>query len=239
MKRYILYLAIFSISIHLGAQTNTKTSSSKKDKKVITIKKSTDKDGNEVIEKKILEGDAVKNDVFDEKGDRVVNIITDSTGKEKKVIIQNEVKIIDGDGNNVKIYSGSGNGYSERTVVIRKNPDGSVEIKEKSGEDIGNGMNIKVDSTEAKKPNIGVSLSDELKVNRLIKDGAAEKAGLEEGDILTHFDGTFINDYNHLKELLNKKNVGDKVELTYLRDRKEMKSTITLKGGSTRVYFNR
>ena len=49
----------------------------------------------------------------------------------------------------------------------------------------------------------------------------------------------FIDDYDHLKELLSKKHVGDKVTLTYLRDRKEMKSTITLKGGSTRVYFNK
>jgi PDZ domain len=241
MKSYCLFFVLFSFAIVIQAQTDihTHTSTSKKEKKVVTIKKSTDKDGNEVIEKKILEGDAAKNADLNEKGDRVVKIITDSTVDQKKIIIDNEVKIIDGDGNGVNIYSGSSSGYTERTVTIKRNPDGSVEIKDKSGEDLGGAMNIRVDSAEAKKPNIGVSLNDELKITRLIKDGAAEKAGLEEEDILTHFDGTFINDYDHLKELLSKKKVGDKVELTYLRDRKEMKSIITLKGGSTRVYFNR
>ncbi|MEP7323558.1 MAG: PDZ domain-containing protein [Saprospiraceae bacterium] len=241
MKSYCLFILLFSFSIIIQAQSDTKThsSSSKNEKKVITIKKSTDKDGNEVIEKKILEGDAVKNADLNERGDRVVKIITDSTGDEKKIIIDNEVKIIDGDGKGVSIFSNSGSGYRERTVTIKKNADGTVEIKDKSGEDLGGSMNIRVDSSEAKKPNIGVSLNDELKVTRVMNDGAAEKAGLEEGDILTHFEGTFINDYDHLKELLSKKNVGDKIELTYLRDRKEMKSTITLKGGSTRVYFNR
>ena len=160
-------------------------------------------------------------------------------GHEKKIIIDNDVKIIDDNEKGVDIFSGSSNGYKEHTVVIRKNPDGSVEIKDKSGSDMGSQMNIKVDSSEAKKPSIGVILNDELKVTKLVKDGAAEKGGLQEEDQLTHLDGTFINDYEHLKTLLAKKNVGDKITLTYLRDRKEIKSVITLKGGSTRVYFNR
>jgi C-terminal processing protease CtpA/Prc len=240
MKTYSLFFILSVLSYSLSAQTEIKTSSSKKEKKVVTVKKSVDKDGNEVIEKKILEGDAVKK--LDEENDRVgrtIHITIDSNGHEHKVIMDQDTRIMDDQEKGLSIFSGSGGGYSERTVVIRKNQDGSVEIKEKSGNDIANDMHVKIDSSAAKRPSLGVSLNDDLKITQLVKDGAAEKAGLEEGDQLTHLDGTFINDYDHLKELLSKRKVGDKAELTYLRDRKEMKSTLTLKGGSTRVYFNR
>lgn len=240
MKTYILFIVLSIISVSLTAQSEVKTSSTKKEKKVVTVKKSIDKDGNEVIEKKILEGDAAKksNDDIDQNGG-TIHITIDSNGHEHKVIMDQDIRIMDDHERGLSIFSRPGEGFNERTVVIKKNQDGSVEIKEKSGDDIAGNMHVKIDSSATKKPSLGVSLNDDLKITQLINDGAAEKAGLEEGDQLTHLDGTFINDYDHLKELISKRKVGDKVELTYLRNRKEMKSSITLKGGSTRVYFNR
>ncbi len=234
MKQLILIALLF---VGFG-QILAQSESSKKQKRVVTIEKSKDKDGNEVIEKKILEGDAVKKDMeWNEKGGSTIKITSDSMGHQKKIIINSDIDIEDDD--NEGYFENKGASYTERTVVIKKNADGSVEIKEKSGSDLGGEFNLKVDSTEAKKPNIGVTLNDDLKITSLIRGGAAEIGGLESGDLLTHLDGTFIDDYDHLKELLSKKQVGDKVTLTYLRDRKEMKSTITLKGGSTRIYFNK
>ncbi|MDZ4708386.1 MAG: PDZ domain-containing protein [Saprospiraceae bacterium] len=231
----ICLLAIFNLAVGQSAPV-------KKEKKVVTIEKSTDKDGNEVIEKKILEGDAVKNEKIIEDG-KVIRITIDSLGNKKEIIINkntNDIRIADEDDDDedgISIFGSGSNNYTERTVTIKKNDDGTVEIKEKSGRD--HHINFKVDSTEAKKPNIGVMLNDDLKITDLVKGGAAEEGGLESGDVLTHIEGTFITDYTHLKEIILKKKIGDVVSITYLRDRKEIKSNITLKGGSTRIYFNR
>lgn len=237
MKQLILIALLF---VGFG-QISAQSESSKKQKRVVTIEKSKDKDGNEVIEKKILEGDAVKKDMeWNEKGGSTIKITADSMGHQKRIIIDSDININEEeDGDTGGFFENKGAGYTERTVVIKKNADGSVEIKEKSGRDLSGEFKLKVDSSESKKPNIGVTLNDDLKITSVIRGGAAETGGLEAGDLLTHFDGTFIDDYDHLKELLSKKQVGDKVTLTYLRDRKEMKSTLTLKGGSTRVYFNK
>lgn len=235
MKKLILSALILTLSAWstLSAQSN----SSSKQKKSVTIEKHIDKDGNEIIEKTIKEGDAVKGDMGD-KGSKSVKIYADSMGKGTKIIIDENIKITD-DEDEIESKSFSRSNFTERTVTIKKNADGSVEIKENSGDDILNRANVRVDSAEAKKPNIGVSLDDEMRITSVISSGAAEAAGLKRDDVITHFDGTFVEDYDHLKELLSKKKVGDKVSITYLRERKEMKATITLKGGSTRVYFNR
>lgn len=46
---------------------------------------------------------------------------------------------------------------------------------------------------------------------------AAEKAGLQKGDIITEFDGTSISDYDELKNILQYYRVGETVELTIER----------------------
>jgi len=234
-----LYLAIVLFTLPLAAWSQE--AKPKKEKKVVTIRKSTDKEGNEIIEKKILEGDAVTKENEELKGDgKTIRITIDSSGEKEEIIIDDEIRIgEDGDPNQIRIMKESRTPYTERTVTVKKNPDGSVEIKEQSGGGLDPRMHIRVDSTEANKPSIGVMLNEELGITSLVKGGAAEAAGLAKGDVLTHLDGTFIDDYDHLKQLISKKKVGDAVTLTYLRDRKEMKTNITLKGGSTRIYFNR
>ncbi len=47
--------------------------------------------------------------------------------------------------------------------------------------------------------------------------GPAERAGLEIGDIITKFDGKVISNADELIVAVRAKNVGDKVEVTYLR----------------------
>lgn len=234
-----LYLAIVLFTLPLAAWSQE--AKPKKEKKVVTIRKSTDKEGNEVIEKKILEGDAITKETEELKGDgKTIRITIDSSGEKEEIIIDKEIRFgEDGDPDQIRILRENNTPYTERTVTIRKNPDGSVEIKEKTGGDMDPRIQFKVDSTEANKPSIGVMLNEELGISSLVKGGAAEAGGLAKGDVLTHLDGTFIDDYDHLKQMISKKKVGDPVTITYLRDRKEMKTTLTLKGGSTRIYFNR
>lgn len=245
-KINILLFCICSIGM-LQAQVKSSTS---KQKKSVTVDKYIDKDGNEVIEKKVLEGDAVKKEA-DEKGGRSVKIYTDSMGKGTKIILEENIKITDDDDDDndnddddndeddAKTIFRSRSGFTDRTVTIKRNADGSVEIKEKSGDDISGMLNMRIDSAEAKKPSLGISLDEDMRITKVFESSAAESGGLEKNDVITHLDGTFIEDYDHLKSLISKKQVGDKVVITYLRDRKELKTTLTLKGGATRVYFNR
>jgi hypothetical protein len=239
MKKINLLLLFLSTISLIHAQVKSSTS---KQKKSVTIEKYTDKDGNEVIEKKVLEGDAVKKE-SEEKTGRSVKIYADSMGKGTKIIIDENIKIMDDDENededDAQTRFRSRSGFTDRTVTIKKNADGSVEIKEQSGSDISGMVNMRVDSAEAKKPSLGISLDEDMRITKVLENGAAESGGLERNDVITHFDGTFIEDYDHLKSMISGKKVGDKIILTYLRDRKEMKATLTLKGGATRVYFNR
>ena len=241
MKKINLLILFLSMITLVNAQVKSSTS---KEKKSVTIEKYTDKDGNEVIEKKVLEGDAVKKE-SDEKGGRSVKIYADSMGKGTKIIIDENIKIMDDDeedgdeDDDAQTRFRARSGFTDRTVTIKKNADGSVEIKEQSGSDISGMVNMRVDSAEAKKPSLGISLDEDMRITNVLENGAAESGGLERNDVITHFDGTFIEDYDHLKSMISGKKVGDKIMLTYLRDRKEMKVTLTLKGGATRVYFNR
>lgn len=69
-------------------------------------------------------------------------------------------------------------------------------------------------------------------VDSVTKDGAAESAGLEKGDIITAFDGKEVSDMSTLKNLLEYYAAGDKVEITVQRRSdsgyKEKKFTIKL-----------
>ena len=51
-----------------------------------------------------------------------------------------------------------------------------------------------------------------------IKGGPADKAGLRPNDIIVEFDGTAVEDFDHLVRLVGFTPVGGRVPLTYLRD---------------------
>lgn len=62
----------------------------------------------------------------------------------------------------------------------------------------------------------------------IIKGGPADKAGLEEKDIITKIDDTEIDEKNDLVTILSSKKVGDVVRLTVLRVGKELSVSATL-----------
>ena len=62
---------------------------------------------------------------------------------------------------------------------------------------------------------------------------AADKAGLQKGDIITKFDGTSISDYDELKNILQYYKAGETVELVIERAKEdggyeEQKVSVTL-----------
>lgn len=65
-------------------------------------------------------------------------------------------------------------------------------------------------------------------VNGLVANSAAENAGLKENDVILMIDKNTIKDEKHLREVIGDYKVGDKVEVTYLRDGSEATKTVEL-----------
>lgn len=61
-------------------------------------------------------------------------------------------------------------------------------------------------------------------------DSSASKAGLQKGDVITKLDNNKIDSISNLRYYLYKYKVGDKVEVTYIRNKKENKVTLELMG---------
>ncbi|MGB7295432.1 MAG: PDZ domain-containing protein [Candidatus Aminicenantales bacterium] len=74
----------------------------------------------------------------------------------------------------------------------------------------------------------GVKEESGLLVNRLTKDGPADKAGLKVGDVIVRVDGRTVETTGGLSELLQGKKKGDKVKIEIVRDKKPMSLEVTV-----------
>lgn len=72
-----------------------------------------------------------------------------------------------------------------------------------------------------------------LYVQDVVKEGAAESAGLKKGDVITKIEGNVIYSSSDLQERVARLRPGDKVKITYKRDGKERDATITLRAQDT------
>lgn len=77
---------------------------------------------------------------------------------------------------------------------------------------------------------LNVSEINGLYVNSVVKDGAAEKAGIMKGDIIKKVDGEDVNSSAQLQVKIALLHPGDKVSLGVLRDGKMKTFNLTLKG---------
>ncbi|MBK6381906.1 MAG: PDZ domain-containing protein [Chitinophagaceae bacterium] len=75
-------------------------------------------------------------------------------------------------------------------------------------------------------------------MNAVTKESAAEKIGLKEGDVITKVGDVKMEDPDDLSAEIKKHKPGDKVTVTYLRDKKEYKATaeLTKWKGTNGVY---
>jgi serine protease Do len=67
-----------------------------------------------------------------------------------------------------------------------------------------------------------------VEVQDITKESAAEKAGLKEGDVITKINDKKIEDPDDLSKVIKSYKPGDKVTVTYLRDKKEQKTAAEL-----------
>jgi S1-C subfamily serine protease len=65
-------------------------------------------------------------------------------------------------------------------------------------------------------------------VSSVIEGSAAEKAGIEEGDIITEFDGKKIESPESLRQMIAKKDVGDEVKVKLFREGKSKSVDVAL-----------
>ena len=94
-----------------------------------------------------------------------------------------------------------------------------------------------VDGQKDQGKDIDLGTMEGIYVAKVSDESAADEAGLKEGDVITAIDGKAVNKMADLQEYLAKKRPGDKVTITYLRDKKKATKTVTLKNeqGNTQV----
>ncbi len=79
---------------------------------------------------------------------------------------------------------------------------------------------------------VGLDKATGVMVQGLLKDGAAEKAGIKEGDIILKIDGREVSQPNHLQSYVATKSAGTEVKLTIWREGKEIEKSVTLKSSN-------
>ena len=147
-------------------------------------------------------------------------------------------------GINAMLYSQTGSfsgyGFAIPTSIMNKVVDDLKKYGTVQRAVIGiQGSDVKnyVDAQKDQGKDIDLGTMEGIYVAKVIEDGSAEEAGIKEGDVITAIDGKEVNKMADLQEALAKKRPGEKVTITYLRDKKKATKTITLKNeqGTTQV----
>ena len=136
-------------------------------------------------------------------------------------------------GINAMLYSQTGSyagyGFAIPTTIMTKVVD---DLKQYGT--VLNYINSQKDSGKDA-PDLGTN--DGIYVDAVEDNGAAAEAGLKKGDIIISIDGKHVSKMAELQEAINTKRPGDKVSISWLRDKKKFSKTVVLKNkqGNTKV----
>lgn len=147
-------------------------------------------------------------------------------------------------GINAMLYSQTGNftgyGFAIPTTIMNKVVDdlktyGTVQrgLIGIQGQDV----RTYIDQQKEQGKEVDLGTNEGIYVVKVIDDGAASDAGIEEGDIITAIDGHKVTKMAELQEFLATKRPGDKVTVSYLHKKSKKTATVTLKNeqGNTQV----
>ena len=140
--------------------------------------------------------------------------------------------------------SNIGYGFAIPTSIVNKAVDDFKKYGTYQRAMIGiQGMDVKnyVDAMKDQDKDVqDFGTMEGIYVDKVVEDGAAADAGLQKGDVLTHIDGQKVKQFGELQAIIAQKRPGDKVKITYLRNKKEKTTTLTLKNeqGNTKVVKN-
>jgi serine protease Do len=128
---------------------------------------------------------------------------------------------------------------------VKDDKDGDVTVRRHKIKDVwaygggnalgstfnGFGDNFRMFNMDENKAMLGVTteqVDKGVEIQSITKESAAEKAGLKKGDVITKVDDTKIETPDDLSDAIQDHEPGDKVTVTYLRDKKEQKVTAEL-----------
>ena len=234
MKRFdaffptkIFALVLFSLGFFLVHGQESRT-----EKEIVIIKKTIDENGNEVVEKIVIDGDeAISFDMDD------LDIDIDE-------IAEIDVR--------VKVETEQGRDGKERIIINGKeiNPD-DFDWMNLSEDDIQidiqgpcKGMFFFGEDESDRKAYLGVVMSMEkennepgiVTITEVMDDSPAEKAGLRAGDILRSIDGESIEDVDDVVDIINDYEAGDELEISYVRNGK-LKTTEAELAAPNGIFF--
>ena len=147
-------------------------------------------------------------------------------------------------GINAMLYSQTGSfsgyGFAIPTSIMNKVVDDLKKYGTVQRAVIGiQGQDVKnyVDAQKDQGKDVDLGTMEGIYVAKVLEESSAEEAGLKAGDVITAIDGKEMNKKADLQEYLAKKRPGDKVSVSYLRDKKKASKTMTLKNeqGNTQV----
>jgi len=91
-------------------------------------------------------------------------------------------------------------------------------------------IGIRIQTIDATTANaLGLEKPQGVLIQGLVEGGAAEAAGLKQGDVILSVDGKPVNESNELQAYVARKHPGDKVTLTIFREGKKFDKVVTLK----------
>lgn len=147
-------------------------------------------------------------------------------------------------GINAMLYSQTGSysgyGFAIPTSIMNKvvadlKAYGTVQraVLGVTGNDVTN--YIDVEKMKGNTPDLGTLTG--VWVNGVSEGSAAAEAGLQKGDAITHFNGKEVHKMSEMQEAIAQHRPGDKVSITWMRDKKKYTETVTLKNsqGSTKI----
>ncbi len=91
---------------------------------------------------------------------------------------------------------------------------------------------LKYNSVEEMTEKLKLSDLNGVYIGEVVKGSAAQKAGVQEGDILIAIDGEKVHGGSSVQEKVNSYRPGDKAKLTVIREGKEKQLEVTFKGST-------
>ena len=139
--------------------------------------------------------------------------------------------------------SNIGYGFAIPTTIMNKVVEDLKQYGNVQRAMIGiEGTDVKnyVDAEKEKDKEVDLGTMEGIYIAKVVEDGAAEAAGLKDGDVITAVDGQKVTKFGELQGIIAKKRPGDQVKITYMRNKKSNTVTATLKNeqGNTKVVKN-
>jgi len=181
---------------------------------------------------------------IDDQGQRFPLIQTDAAinpGNSGGALVNTQGELV---GINAMLYSQtgaySGYGFAIPTNIMTKVVEdikkyGSVQrvMLGIQGGDVLNYINAQKEEGK----NVDLGTNEGVYVSEVSEDGNGAALGLTKGDVIIKFDGHKVTRMSELQQALNSKRPGDNATVTYIRHKKEITKTITLKNaqGTTKI----